>query len=99
MSDKYILDGKNAVLCNDLIKWGTWFETAERHVGHEIRGDIRVRTVFLGLDHQFGDGEPLLYETMIFGGPHDDYQERCSTWEQAEQMHKTAVEIAFGSKP
>lgn len=29
-----------------------------------------VSTVFLGLDHQFGDGPPLLFETMVF--PADD---------------------------
>lgn len=27
---------------------------------------LMVSTVFLGIDHQFGDGPPLIWETMIF---------------------------------
>ena len=52
-----------------------------------------VSTFFLGLDHAFGGGPPLLFETMIFGMPErsEEYQERCSTWEQAEAMHERAV--------
>ncbi len=53
-----------------------------------------ISTVFLGLDHGHGfTKNPLLFETMIFGeGKGDQYQTRCSTWEQALQMHKTAIE-------
>lgn len=29
---------------------------------------VNVSTVFLAIDHAFGDGPPVLYETMIFGG-------------------------------
>jgi hypothetical protein len=57
-------------------------------------GDIHVSTVFLGIDHNFSDdGPPLLFETMIFGGEHDRHQTRCSTWEEAEAMHKAALEL------
>jgi len=31
---------------------------------------------------------------MIFGGEHDQFQERCSRWDQAEQMHKRACKMA-----
>jgi hypothetical protein len=50
-----------------------------------------VSTVFTGLDHQWRDGDPLLFETMIFGGPLDQEQDRYSTWEQAERGHADAV--------
>lgn len=98
MTDKYILDGKKAVPCEDLMEWGGWFETADRHVAQDMVGDVRVSTVFLGLDHSFGrllheDAPPLLFETMIFGGDHDQYQDRCSTWEQAEAMHAEALAL------
>jgi hypothetical protein len=48
------------------------------------------------MDHQFGDGAPLLFETMIFGGIWDEkeYQERCSTWDEAEEMHARACKLA-----
>lgn len=94
MSNKYILDGQHPVLCNDLMTWARWFEKADRHVASSQFGDVSVSTVFVGLDHSFGHGEPLLFETMIFGGPHADYQERCSTWEEAEEMHRVACRLA-----
>lgn len=53
---------------------------------------VDVSTVFLGLNHAFGDGEPLLYETMVFGGPHDGRQLRCSTREEAVALHRLTVE-------
>ena len=71
-------------------EWGRFFETANRIVKQETIGEVRVSTVFLGIDHQHGDGPPVLFETMIFGGSHDGYQERCSTWQQAEDMHAKA---------
>lgn len=97
MSDKYILVGMTPVKC-DLLTWAAWFENSEhRRVAHEERNGVRVSTMFLGIDHQWGEGPPLLYETMIFGGAHDQYQERCSTWEQAEAMHATACAIAYAN--
>ncbi len=60
----------------------------------KINDDVHVSTVFLGMNHQYGDSPPLLFETMIFGGAHDDYQERCSTFEEAEAGHARAVALA-----
>ena len=94
MTDKYILDGKTPVPCGDLIAWATWLGKTNRHVGNAEKDGVRVSTVFLGLDHSWGDGPPRLFETMIFGGEHDDYQERCSTWEEAEAMHTKACALA-----
>lgn len=94
MSDHWILDGKTPVKA-DLMTWARWLQNAERSVAKNKEGDVLVSTVFLGLDHSFGPNEPpLLFETMIFGGEHDQYQERCSTWEQAEAMHATACTLA-----
>jgi hypothetical protein len=54
-----------------------------------------VSTVFLGLDYSFehhGRG-PILWETMVFGGPLDEEMDRCGgTREQAEAMHAAMVE-------
>ncbi len=93
----YILEGHEAVPTDDIQAWGRMFDdTASRRVGADERGDIRVSTVFLGLDHRFDDGAPLLFETMIFGGPHDENMWRYTTWNEAEEGHKTACAIAFG---
>ena len=85
MSEKYILDGHKPILCDDLMKWAKWFETADRQIAKtSISDEITVSTVFLGLNHNYGDGEPVLFETMIFGGELDEQIQRYSTWEEAE---------------
>lgn len=35
---------------------------------------------------------------MIFGGQHDQYQERYSTWAEAEEGHKKAIKLAHKVK-
>lgn len=97
MTDKYILEGKTPVPCDNLLEWGNWLETADRCVAKTRIGDIEISTVFLGLDHRFsGDGKPLLFETMVFGGEHDGEMDRYSTWEQAEKGHQKIVEKVKG---
>ncbi len=99
VTGKYILVDRVPVPCPDLMKWGRFMEEADRHVAVTMVDGIRVSTVFLGLDHGWCDGPPVLFETMIFGGEHDqDYQERCCTWAEAEAMHKKAVKAAKAGK-
>ena len=87
----YILNGHKAVECDDLMKWGKWFQTADRFVAKTIVGDIEISTAFLGIDHSSVDGLPILFETMIFGGDFDQDEWRYSTWEEAEKGHQQAV--------
>ncbi len=95
LTGKYILVDHIPVPEPDLLKWGRWMKVADRHVGVTMVEGIRVSTVFMGLDHGWGEGPPILFETMIFGGEHnDDYQTRCCTWEEAEKMHTVAVSAA-----
>jgi hypothetical protein len=93
VSEHYILEGRNAVPC-DLMTWARWFETAKsrRVISRVTVGDCDVSTVFLGLNHAYGDGPPQIFETMVFGGKHDGDMERCSTYEEAEAMHAAMVE-------
>lgn len=92
---KYILDAEgNPVAIADPIVWAKWYENIEnRIVDHTTFGNIEVSTVFLGLDHSHGIGPVVLWETMIFGGPHDSYCERYSTIEEARRGHAEAVEL------
>lgn len=59
---------------------------------------MSISTVFLGIDHNYSNaGPPVLWETMIFGGPPalDQYQARCSgTFADAQEMHNKTVEMA-----
>lgn len=94
----YILEGKTIKEVDNIQEWGVWFEKSDRHVKKtNITEDIMISTVFLGMDHSFGiGGPPLLFETMIFGGPHDEYQERYATWDEAEKGHLNAIEMCNG---
>ena len=101
---KYILKGKKPVREYDLMKWAIWFESADRQVDltniDSLDGSIMISTVFLGLDHNFsGQGAPLLFETMIFGGPHNTEMVRTSSWKKAKAAHKYMVEVAKSEKP
>ena len=88
MSDTYVLDKNNNVIPEpNLIRWATWLESADRKIARETIGDSDISTVFLGIDHSFGVGDPLLFETMVFGGQFDDEQERCGTMAGAIKMH------------
>ena len=89
----YILDGTVPVPETDLLTWARWFETAERHVAETwVTPEIRVSTIFLGLDHQWGDGPPLLWETMVFHEGAGMKMWRWSTYHEAEQGHEGIVE-------
>lgn len=95
----YTLDQSHRVVpCPDVLTWGRFFENDDmRRVALTETADWRVSTVFIGLDHRFsGDGPPLVFETMIFGGPHDEYQEHYSTWDEAKAGHEKAVDLADG---
>lgn len=95
---KYILKGKRVYPVDDILKWANWIEKEDRRVDLTKVGKYKVSTVFLGIDHSFGTGEPLLFETMIFGkGEFDEYQERYSTWGEAEKGHKKIVEMVKNS--
>lgn len=78
-----------------VLKWaGAMFESDTTPVvaRTELQG-ILISTVFLGIDHQFLKGPPILFETMIFNHANNVYQRRYSTWAQAESGHMEAVEV------
>lgn len=66
-----------------------------KRIGLTVEDGYRVSTVWLGLNHQFGDGPPLIFETMIFGPDSwaDEYCERYATEDAARAGHDRAVAI------
>ena len=91
--NNYILnDQGKPVLEPNILRWARWYESADRRVAwSDISQGVHVSTVFLGIDHNFGGGPPLLYETMVFGGPMDQHQERYTTREEAVAGHEEVV--------
>ena len=95
---QYVLDANGKPVPEpDVLKWAKWFETAERHVANDKVFGVHISTVFLGVDYSspFG-GPPVLWETMIFGGPHDQYQERYISRKDAIAGHAKAVAMVRG---
>lgn len=54
--------------------------------------EVEVSTVFLGLNHSWGDGPPQLFETMVFDGKMHREQDHYATWQEAEEGHLKMVE-------
>lgn len=93
----YVLEGHTPrpVTVDEYMDWRRSLgEKDVVHVGDDTIGEVRVSTVFLGMDHNHWlEGPPILFETMIFGGDHDDYQKRYETWGRAEAGHAYALEL------
>lgn len=88
----YTLHGKEVIPAIGVLDWARKFDS--NRVAWTRTGDTIVSTVFLGVDHQWIRGKPPhIFETMIFGGQHEGYQERYATWDQAEAGHARAVEL------
>jgi hypothetical protein len=82
----------------DILKEWVDAWSVNRVVAQTVVGPMRVSTVFLVIDHNQSldpDALPLVFETMIFDSDGDDrYQERYSTWNEAEAGHAKAVALA-----
>lgn len=104
---KFIMDRwGRPVACPDVLQWASWFEAKDRTIDYTVikeptkrRPGIHVSTVFLGIDHNFSDeGLPVLFETMVFGGPYDEHCERYITRGKALRGHRKWVAIAQGER-
>lgn len=89
MSKHYILEGKEIKEAT-LMEWAKSMENHDsRRVDETTTDKGRVSTVFLGLDHSFEEGaDPILFETMVFGGEMNEEMERCCTYDEAVKMHE-----------
>lgn len=86
----YILDDNHKAVPCTLEQHSDWIKgNFLRKIVSKTRlpNGIEVSTVFLGLDHSFNGGQPILFETMIFGGDEDGYQDRYYTWDEAVIGH------------
>ena len=96
---RYVLDADGEPRPEpDLNVWADWMQTADRTLALNVLDDgTRVSTIFLGLDHASPFiGAPILWETMVFGGPHDQFQKRYYTKDDAILGHSQALELALG---
>lgn len=104
----YVLDDDGVPLPiaeEGLLEWAAWafdpdpkVQMRRRRLAYTyIRKFVWVSTVFLAVDHGFSflpGSKPVLWETMIFGGLHDGYQNRYVSREDARLGHAAAVLLA-----
>lgn len=86
----------------EMMEWAHALESGGTVVGKDTIDGQQVSTVWLGLSHNLygDDGPPLIFETRIFGGLHDQYCERYSTEEAAIAGHaETVAAIREGRDP
>lgn len=89
----WILEDKKPVPCKDVEAWATWMaHPLVRIVSLSRLGSVEVSTVFLGIS--FLD-PPLLFETMVFGGPNAGRCSKSYTWEEAEAEHRKFLASEF----
>ena len=91
----YILDENNKPIRSTVVDCGNWLEEnpERKSVKQEHIDDVFISTVFLGLDHAWDSDIPVLWETMIFRGEHDQYQERYTSYEDALEGHQIALNL------
>ena len=93
----YILEGHEprAVDVAEFAPWWASHPGPKRAVAQETLPDGRwLSTVFLGFDHGWSDGPPLLFETMLFRSQDDLTEELCrrySTWDEAAAGHAAVL--------
>lgn len=96
----YVLKDKEPVACN-AEEYRDWLRARDHkpvYVGNDTLENIYVSTFFLGLDHNFmSSGPPVLFETMVIGGPLSECQRRYSTWDEAEKGHKEMCARVFAA--
>lgn len=93
----YVLEGKNPVPCDDLEAWAIWMEKIEnKRVALTDSDGLAISTVFLGINHSWNDGMPILFETMVFKSDDsliDEYCHRYHTWDEAIAGHGAIVAL------
>ena len=112
MSEWYVLDDeRNVVPASDYHEFFAWRDayakergqdkpTATLQVARDVLDDVTVSTVFLGLDHGWGESVPIVFETMVFGGHLDEKQWRYATWDGAVAGHAAIVaSVKDGTEP
>jgi hypothetical protein len=86
------------VPCTDPIEWAVWFEQSDavRIVANtDLPSGVNVSTVFLGIDMSMRE-DPMLWETMIFGGDYDCACDRYRSRKDALVGHEMWVLVAKG---
>lgn len=98
MTTWYMYDEDNIPFKANIVTAAKWLTDDKKIIRRDTINGHLISTVFLGLDHSWGEGPPLLWETMIFAegfkgnNEFEDYQERYSSYDEALIGHYEAME-------
>jgi len=102
LQDLYIFKNGKPVVMVDLLEWAKWMAGTNRVVtASGTEEGPCVVTIFLGLDYQFGSvkpRKPLLFLTVIAGGPHDGEARLTSDVSAAYMAQAEMERKAFSKK-
>ncbi len=91
MGDKYIIKDRVAYPV-ELLEWAAWYGSHVRVVSQTNIVTYYVSTVSLGLDHSYGDGPPLIFETLVRNVDRNaEIMWRYTSWKQARSWHRFIV--------
>lgn len=99
-SSFYILRGHEVVEA-DMLESAMFFENIGARTVRKTQvvatksvEECEVSTVFLGIDHGYTEnGPPIVFETLVFGGPMADSMRRYATWDEAVAGHEETVDL------
>ena len=88
----YRLEGRVPVRCTLAEFSKSMQEDEKRILAQATIDNLQISTIFIGIDQNWGGGDPLLFETVVFGLP-DDLQPRWSfsSWDEAMEIHNLLV--------
>ena len=97
---KYILEGREPRLMENVLEWARRLESTDRCVMQTrlIDGSV-ISTVFLGVDHGWqAETAPVLFETALLTEDGVSVCARYCTWAEAETGHMEWIEHCVPSE-
>jgi hypothetical protein len=88
----YLDEHNNTVPCVNGNEFMIKFKESMRRVSlSSLPSNAELSTVFLGINHRFSSdpkAPPIVFESKVFGGPHDQEMRRYSTYQEAVEGHE-----------
>jgi hypothetical protein len=95
----YYLNDDHTTRPCDVVEWAEQLThmmiTNNKNLKEDTVNGKWISTIWLGIDHNYLGGLPLIFETMVFndGDLHlDEYCDRYSTWDEAIEGHQKAIQ-------
>lgn len=94
MNNMWTLEGDTPRPCSDVEEWARWMHETDRRVALDrlagLDGEVVVSTAFMGLNIH-GDTPPVLWETLVQGGPLGGRAIRYTSAAEAAAGHRAVV--------